>query len=60
MAHRTLRHDKDDSLNYTTSIYNNIKEEQINNKKNEIDKNKIITDNKSKILLCIFLFKKKK
>ena len=33
---------KDDSLNYSTSISNNIKEEQINNKKNEIDKNKII------------------
>ena len=31
---------KDDSLNYSTSISNNIKEEQINNKKNEIDKNK--------------------
>ena len=31
---------KDDSLNYSTSISNNIKEEQLNNKKNEIDKNK--------------------
>ena len=31
---------KDDSLNYSTSISNNIKEEQINNKKNENDKNK--------------------
>ena len=31
---------KDDSLNYTTSISNNIKEEQQNIKKNEIDKNK--------------------
>ena len=31
---------KDDSLNYSTSISNNIKEEQLNNKKNETDKNK--------------------
>ena len=45
---------KDDSLNYSTSISNNIKEEQINNKKNENDKNKNV-----KTWLFGFIRKKK-